>query len=116
VFLGFLLTFIPQFFLGNWGMPRRYYSYPAQYEFLNVLSTGGAYLLAGALLLTLVNLVVALRYGARAGRNPWGSRTYEWDTPSPPLQHNFPEPPVVDRGPYAYELSEEEAHARTTAV
>jgi cytochrome c oxidase subunit 1 len=116
VFLGFLLTFIPQFFLGNWGMPRRYYSYPAQYQFLNVLSTGGAYLLAGALLLTLGNLVVALRYGPRAGRNPWGSRTYEWDAPSPPLKHNFPEPPVIDRGPYAYELSEEEAHARTSAV
>jgi len=116
VFMGFLLTFIPQFWLGNMGMPRRYYSYPAQYQFLNVLSTGGAYLLGGGLLLSLVNLAVALRWGERAGRNPWGSRTYEWDAPSPPLKHNFPEPPVIDRGPYAYELSEEEAHARTAPV
>ncbi len=116
VFLGFVLTFIPQFFLGNWGMPRRYYSYPEQYQFLNVLSTGGAYLLAGALVLTLVNLLVALRFGRRAGPNPWGSRTYEWDAPSPPPKHNFPEPPVVDRGPYDFELSVEEAHARTASV
>jgi cytochrome c oxidase subunit I len=116
VFLGFLLTFIPQFFLGNWGMPRRYYSYPAQYTFLNVLSTGGAYLLAGALFITLLNLVVALRYGKRAGGNPWGSRSFEWETPSPPPTHNFLAPPVIDRGPYDYQLSEDEAHARTAPV
>jgi len=94
-------------------MPRRYYSYPAEYHFLNVLSTGGAFLLAGAIALTLVNLLVALRYGRPAGRNPWGSRTFEWEAPSPPPEHNFPAPPVIDRDPYDYQLSEEEAHART---
>jgi cytochrome c oxidase subunit 1 len=113
VFLGFVLTFFPQFLLGNMGMPRRYYSYPAEYHFLNVLSTGGAFLLAGAIALTLVNLLVALRYGRPAGRNPWGSRTFEWETPSPPPEHNFSAPPVIDRDPYDYQLSEEEAHART---
>jgi cytochrome c oxidase subunit I len=115
VFLGFALTFIPQFLLGNMGMPRRYYSYPARYHVLNVLSTAGAYLLAGALLLTLVNLVVALVWGARAGKNPWGSRSFEWETPSPPPEHNFVEPPVIDRGPYDYALAEEVAHAHTVA-
>ena len=115
VFLGFCLTFIPQFFLGNMGMPRRYYSYPARFQVLNVLSTGGAYLLAAALLLTFVNLLVALRFGARAGNNPWGSRTFEWETPSPPPKHNFLAPPVIDRGPYDFELPEEIAHARTCA-
>jgi cytochrome c oxidase subunit 1 len=113
VFFGFVLTFFPQFLLGNMGMPRRYYSYPARYQWLNVLSTGGAYLLAGALALTLVNLLVALRFGKRAGPNPWGSRSFEWETPSPPPTHNFLAPPVIDRGPYDYELTEEEAHART---
>jgi cytochrome c oxidase subunit 1 len=116
VFIGFVLTFFPQFLLGNQGMPRRYYSYPAEYQFLNVLSTGGAYLLAGAIALTLLNLVVALRFGERAGNNPWGSRTFEWETPSPPPEHNFLAPPVIDRGPYDYQLSEEEAHARTAPV
>jgi cytochrome c oxidase subunit 1 len=113
VFLGFVLTFFPQFLLGNMGMPRRYYSYPAEFRFLNVLSTGGAFLLAGAIALTLVNLLVALRYGRPAGRNPWGSRTFEWETRSPPPEHNFSAPPVIDRDPYDYQLSEEEAHART---
>jgi cytochrome c oxidase subunit 1 len=116
VFFGFLFTFVPQFWLGNMGMPRRYYSYPARYQWLNVVSTGGAYLLAGALLLTMVNLLVALRFGKRAGKNPWGSRSFEWSVPSPPPKHNFPEPPVIDRGPYDYELSEDEADARTASV
>jgi cytochrome c oxidase subunit 1 len=115
VFLGFVLTFFPQFLLGNMGMPRRYYSYPARFQWLNVLSTGGAYLLAAALVLTLVNLLIALRYGKPAGANPWRARTYEWEAPSPPPTHNFLAPPVVDRGPYDFDLSEEEARARTEA-
>src|SRR6185436_10211641 len=89
VFCGFLLTFVPQFFLGNAGMPRRYYSYPERFQWLNVLSTGGAFLLAAGLVLTLVNLAIALRWGPRADANPWHSRTLEWFTRSPPPQHNF---------------------------
>lgn len=115
VFTGFVLTFFPQFLLGNMGMPRRYYSYPAEFTFLNVLSTGGAFLLAGALILALVNLLVALRFGPRAGPNPWRSRSFEWEAPSPPPEHNFPSPLVIDRGPYEFQLSEDEARARTHA-
>jgi cytochrome c oxidase subunit I len=116
VFFGFLLTFIPQFLLGNAGMPRRYYSYPPQYQWLNVLSTGGAFLLGGGVVLTLLNLIVALRYGEKAGPNPWRSRSFEWMTGERPITHNFERPPVISRGPYDYELSEEEAHARTKAL
>jgi cytochrome c oxidase subunit 1 len=112
VFLGFVLTFTPQFLLGNAGMPRRYYAYPPEYQWLNVLSTGGAVLLAGALTLTLVNLLVALKWGERAGPNPWGSRSYEWLTPSPPPAHNFPTTPTFSRGPYDYHLTEEESRER----
>jgi cytochrome c oxidase subunit 1 len=115
VFIGFVLTFLPQFLLGNAGMPRRYYSYPARYAWLNVLSSGGAFLLAGALLLTLVNLLVALRWGRRAGPNPWGSRSFEWYTRTPPIKHNFHVTPAITRGPYEYQLSEEEAYARASA-
>jgi cytochrome c oxidase subunit I len=71
-----------------------------------VLSSGGAFLLAGALLLTLVNLLVALRWGKRAGPNPWGSRSFEWLTPTLPPKHNFPETPIIGRGPYDYHLEE----------
>jgi cytochrome c oxidase subunit I len=115
VFVGFLLTFVPQFLLGNAGMPRRYYSYPEQYAPLNVLSSGGSYLLAGALVLTLVNLLVALRWGRPASGNPWHSRSFEWFTPPLPPKHNFPVTPDVRRGPYDYELTEEEADARFKA-
>jgi len=106
VFMGFLGTFVPQFLLGNAGMPRRYYDYPPEYQALHVLSTMGSWALGGGLLLTAVYLVAALRGGRRAGTNPWGSRSFEWDTPSPPPQHNFTEQPVIARGPYDYAREE----------
>ncbi len=112
VFTGFLFTFGPQFLLGNAGMPRRYYSYPARFQMLNVLSTGGAWLLGAALLLTLLNLLAALRWGRRAAGNPWGSRSFEWLGPRRPPEHNFPGVPRIDRGPYDYHLTDEEADAR----
>jgi cytochrome c oxidase subunit 1 len=112
VFLGFCLTFIPQFLLGNMGMPRRYYSYPARFQWLHVLSTGGAFLLGGALLLTLGNLLWALKWGKRATANPWDSRCFEWLTTSPPPKHNFVVTPLLDASPYDYTLSEEEHRAR----
>lgn len=109
VISGFFFTFTPQFLLGNMGMPRRYYSYPERFQWLNVMSTAGASILALGLLLTLVYLIVAASRGPRATHNPWGSRTYEWWTQSPPTTHNFDHPPVVKRGPYDYHLPAEEA-------
>jgi cytochrome c oxidase subunit 1 len=103
VFAGFNLTFVPQFLLGNAGMPRRYYSYPARFHILNVASSLGAYLLATALILTLAYLLISLRWGARAPANPWGSRGFEWRTPSPPPVHNFVTPFDPARGAYAYD-------------
>jgi cytochrome c oxidase subunit 1 len=108
VFTGFFFTFMPQFLLGNAGMPRRYYSYPEQYQWLNVLSTAGASILAGGLVLTLIYLGVALFRGARAPDNPWHSRSYEWLAPTPPPQHNFPEPPEFEHGPYDFHVPERE--------
>jgi cytochrome c oxidase subunit 1 len=106
VFTGFFFTFMPQFLLGNAGMPRRYYSYPEQYQWLHVLSTAGASILTGGMLLTLVYLLVALARGPRATHNPWNSRSYEWLTSSPPPKHNFLEQPKMDRGPYDFHLPE----------
>ncbi len=102
VFFGFLVTFVPQFLLGNEGMPRRYHNYPAAFQPLHIVSTCGAYMLASGLLLTLGYLGWALRYGERASRNPWGSAGFEWRTPSPPPAHNYEVPPVFERGPYDY--------------
>ncbi|HVZ88654.1 MAG TPA: cbb3-type cytochrome c oxidase subunit I [Polyangia bacterium] len=115
VFLGFLLTFFPQFLLGNMGMPRRYYAYPPRFQFLHVLSTGGAWLLGGAVLIAIGNLLAALKWGPKAPPNPWHSRGFEWLTSSPPPKHNFATTPRLDFSPYDYTLTEEEARARAGA-
>jgi cytochrome c oxidase subunit 1 len=115
VFLGFCLTFVPQFLLGNMGMPRRYYSYPERYQWLHVLSTGGAWLLGTSVLFALGNLLFALRWGPRAPANPWDSRSFEWLTTSPPPKHNFVVTPALDYDPYDYSLSEEEARGKARA-
>jgi cytochrome c oxidase subunit 1 len=105
VSLGFILTFTPQFLLGNAGMPRRYWSYPAQYQPLHVVSTVGALMLAAGLLLTLAYLTYAIFRGPPAGDNPWRSASFEWRTPSPPPAENFAAPLDLTRGPYDYEES-----------
>lgn len=106
VFTGFFFTFMPQFLLGNAGMPRRYWSYPQKYQWLNVLSTAGASVLAAGMLLTLTYLVVSLFGRPRHERNPWGSRSYEWLSESPPPPHNFREQPSMQRGPYDFDQPE----------
>jgi cytochrome c oxidase subunit 1 len=102
IFVGFMLTFLPQFVLGYLGMPRRYYAYPPEFQVLNVLSTAGASILAVGYALPLTYLIWSLRYGAIAGSNPWEATGLEWETASPPPTHNFSEVPVVDCGPYEY--------------
>ena len=106
VFVGFNLTFFPQFVLGYLGMPRRYHEYPAEFQVFNVLSSAGASILAVGYLLPLVYLTLSLKYGKVAGPNPWDARGLEWSIPSPPTAHNFEETPVVTDGPYEYELQE----------
>ncbi len=101
MFFGFNVTFFPQFILGYEGMPRRYHAYLPQFQVLNVLSSAGASLLAIAYLLPVCYLLWSLRYGARAGDNPWDARGLEWQTSSPPPTENFRRPPRVAEA-YAY--------------
>lgn len=102
VFVGFNLTFFPQFILGYLGMPRRYHMYPPEFQALNVLSTAGASILGVGYVLPLIYLIWSLRYGAIADANPWDATGLEWQTPSPPPTDNFEHPPVVTEEPYAY--------------
>ena len=107
VFVGFNLTFFPQFVLGYLGMPRRYYEYPPEFQVLNVMSTAGASILAAGYVLPLVYLILSLWLGPRVGNNPWDASGLEWETTSPPPKDNFDETPVVTSGPYNYPLGEE---------
>lgn len=102
VFIGFNLTFFPQFLLGYMGMPRRYHSYPPEWQVLNVLSSAGASILAVGYLMPLVYFVWSMRYGKPAPANPWGAVGLEWETPSPPPTENFTEIPVVVGEAYDY--------------
>jgi cytochrome c oxidase subunit 1 len=102
IFVGFNLTFFPQFILGYLGMPRRYAVYPAEFQALNVMSSAGASILGVGYLIPLIYLIWSLRYGQAAGRNPWGAKGLEWQTPSPPPTENFKETPVVTEEAYDY--------------
>jgi len=108
IFFGFNLTFFPQFVLGYLGMPRRYHTYPDEFQVLNVMSSAGASILGIGYLIPLVYLIWALRYGRSSGPNPWGATGLEWTTPSPPTTFNFEETPVVTTEAYAYNLNENE--------
>jgi len=102
IFIGFNLTFLPQFVLGYMGMPRRYAVYPAEFQFLNVMSSAGASVLAVGYAIPLVYLIWSLRYGKPAGPNPWGAKGLEWTIASPPPTSNFLAPVVVTEGAYNY--------------
>jgi cytochrome c oxidase subunit 1 len=102
MYAGFNMTFLPQFFAGYLGMPRRYHTYPPEFQIYNVLSSSGATVLALAYLLPLGYFAWSLYCGKRAGNNPWGATGLEWTTSSPPPPKNFDRQPRVDRGPYYY--------------
>ncbi len=103
IFIGFNLTFFPQFILGYMGMPRRYWQYSPEFQVLNVLSTAGASILAVGYLLPMVYFLWSMRYGKIADDNPWGAAGLEWMTTSPPTTSNFDEIPTVTWEAYNYD-------------
>jgi cytochrome c oxidase subunit 1 len=108
VFVGFNLTFFPQFILGYLGMPRRYHTYPDEFVVLNVMSTAGASILGVAYLFPFTYLLWSLRYGKPAGDNPWDARGLEWVTTSPPPPENFPHKPAMRFEAYDFSISDEQ--------
>jgi cytochrome c oxidase subunit 1 len=106
IILGFNATFIPQFLLGNFGMPRRYYQYPEHFQALHVASTAGSTLLGFGFLLIVIYMVIALKWGPKCEPNPWGSKGFEWLTDSPPTTHNFEQIPTITQMPHDYRTHE----------
>jgi len=107
IFVGFNLTFFPQFVLGYLGMPRRYWQYKPEFQVLNVLSTAGSTILAVGYLLPMAYFLWSMRYGKPAPDNPWNAAGLEWTTPSPPPTFNFEETPKVTWEAYNYDQIKE---------
>ncbi len=103
LFVGFNLTFFPQFIAGYLGMPRRYHFYAPEYQVWHVLSSAGASVLGLGLLLPVCYMLWSLKNGKVAGPNPWGAVGLEWTIQSPPVTHNFDTVPVVTWEAYEYQ-------------
>jgi cytochrome c oxidase subunit 1 len=112
IFIGFNLTFFPQFVMGYLGMPRRYYAYVPEFQVYHILSSAGASILAIGFVMPVVYLAYSLKYGERVGPNPWMASGLEWQTPSPPPTENFTYQPVITHEPYEFEHVEEIKAAR----
>ena len=107
--------------MGSKGMPRRYHSYDrvsepllSNFKFWHNMSTGGSYILAVGLFMTLGYLLWSLRKkGTRSPHNPWGGVSMEWETATPPIEHNFNAQPVCTKGPYDFpEILDDATHTR----
>lgn len=108
IFIGFNLTFFPQFLVGYLGMPRRYHAYPEEFQVFHVLSTAGASILAVGYLLPLIYFAWSVFKGPVAEANPWNARGLEWKAASPPPTTNFATPPIVEEEAYNYSPREAE--------
>jgi len=105
VFIGFNLTFFPQFVMGFMGMPRRYHYYYFAPEFqpYHLMSSAGATALGLGFAVPIFYLVKSLFTGEKAGANPWGAHGLEWETQSPPITVNFETVPIVTDEVYDFD-------------
>jgi cytochrome c oxidase subunit 1 len=102
-FIGFLTLYLPMFYLGIAGMPRRYFDYLPEFHGGNIVSTFGAIIMISGLFIILFNLFRSARIGEPAEKDPWQGKTLEWTIDSPPSLENFETIPEISKGPYEYE-------------
>jgi cytochrome c oxidase subunit 1 len=103
-FVGYNITFLPMFSIGVQGMMRRYYDYPPEFASIHFISSLGAFILAAAFIVILLDLIISTARGEKAGNNPWGAKSLEWQTSSPPPPENFEKVLEIpkDYNPYGY--------------
>ena len=102
IFVGFQCLYFPLFIAGLKGMPRRYADYLVEYNVYHRFSTIGSWILVSGLLLMIGTVIYSIFKGVKAGDNPWGGKTLEWQTQTPPPVLNFEKTPVITAGPYEY--------------
>jgi cytochrome c oxidase subunit 1 len=103
MFIFFNMTFLPLFFVGLLGMPRRVFEYAANLQAWNDFSSISAFLLGASFLIFVVNFCWFVIINPRpAAANPWGSKSLEWQTPTPVPYYNFERIPVVLTDMYPY--------------
>jgi len=114
-FVGFNVTFMPMFFMGLFGMPRRVYTYPnaGALPLLNIVATAGAYLMLFGAIVFVANIVISARRKVPAGDNPWHGYTLEWATSSPPPEHNFDRLPPIRSARPLYDVEHPKGGAAT---
>ena len=98
IFVGFNLTFFLMHLTGLMGMPRRISTYPSNWgwDWLNLLSSVGGFILTMGFVLVLADLVLQFRFGRFFRRDPWKAQTLEWATATPPPSYNFAAIPRID--------------------
>jgi cytochrome c oxidase subunit 1 len=102
MFVGFNTLYFPLLVIGWMGMPRRYYDYLPQFHTGHFISTIGSWILITGIIIMLYNFIRTLLTGEKAGTNPWGGATLEWQTSTPPPFENFEKIPKVKKDPYDF--------------
>jgi cytochrome c oxidase subunit 1 len=102
----FWVQSLGQMYIGVNGMRRRIADYdPAlNLEMGQLFITIAGFVIGISLLICLYNLIRATRRGEVAEENPWGSRSPEWQIPSPIPEVSYARPFVVVGDPYDYGL------------
>ncbi len=122
-FISINFVFFPMLLQGISHLNRRMYNFPltgegttlwdiyphaASIQDLNVIISIAAWVLGAFQLIFIVNFFLSMKFGKKAGDNPWEATTLEWATPTPPPHGNFLTEPSVYRGPYEYSVPGEE--------
>ena len=117
MFIAFNSTFGPLLVIGFLGMPRRAVTYAGYLHGGNTWVSMSAFVLGASMLVFIGNFIWSMVFArVPAGPNPWGSKSIEWQLPSPVPVHNFDRIPTFGPDPYPYGVSDGAGGGRIVAV